>query len=124
MTFLKPLDVLAMLEEAIPGRPLRPVIGAYVPCREFTPYAMFPRARGTPQSTFPAFCVLLRQVFIDIDTLTFLSFLNFLVHNACCATSDRRRPLQTAVSTRRHSVESNQRRKETSAERQLVHSHI
>ena len=41
-------------------------------------------ARGTPQSTFPAFCSLLRQVSIDIDTSTFLEFPIFRAQRVLC----------------------------------------
>ena len=83
------------------GRPGRPGLGAYEPCRDITPPTMIrlPDVRGKLQSSFTVTCSRFRLIIIVFDTSAFSEFPELFVHNACCATSARTRPLQTAVCT-------------------------
>ena len=85
----------------IVGRPSRPRLGAYEPCRDITPPTMIrlPDVRGKLQSSFTVTYSRLRPEIIVFDTSAFSEFPESFVHNlnACCATSTRTRTPQTAV---------------------------
>ena len=83
----------------ISGRPSRPGLGAYDPCRDITPPTMIrlPDVRGKLQSSFTVTCSCFRLEIFVFDTSAFSEFPELFVHNACCATSARTRTPQTAV---------------------------
>ena len=81
------------------GRPSRPGLGAYEPCRDITPptTVSLPDVQRELQSSFYVACSRFRPEIIVFDTSAFSEFPELFVHNACCATSARTRTPQTAV---------------------------
>ena len=84
------------------GRPGRPGLGAYEPCRDITPPTMIrlTDVRGKLQSSFTVTCSRFRPIIIVFDTSAFSGYPELFMHNACCtATSARTRPPNNFVTS-------------------------
>ena len=82
------------------GRPSRPGLGAYEPCRDITPSTMIRRhdVRGELQRFIVA-CSRFKPELIVFDTSAFSGYPELFMHNACCATSARTRPPNNFVTS-------------------------